>query len=356
MEQKHIIVVGAGIIGASVAWHLVGSGARVTIVDTAPGGLATPASFAWLNASWGNPEPYFRLRQRSLREWNRLAGAMPGISLRWTGGLIWDLPPSEFAAYESLHGAWGYDIRRVGRDEAAMLEPNLLGLPDETLFVGEEGAVEPVEATLALLADATRQGVRHCVATIRALKRRGDRVVGVELEDGSLFADEVVLAAGIATPRLAATADVAVELDTPPGLIVHSAPHAALLNGIVLADELHMRQTARGRLIAGADFGGADPGEDAERTARDLFARMKGMLRGSAQLDFGFFTVAARPTPKDGFPMLGRPHGVAGLYLAVMHSGITLAPAVGLFATEELLSGCRDPLLAPYAAARFARP
>jgi len=43
-----------------------------------------------------------------------------------------------------------------------------------------------------------------------------------------------------------------------------------------------------------------------------------------------------------------------GLYVAVMHSGITLAPVVGLFAAEELLFGRRDPLLQPYGPDRFA--
>jgi glycine/D-amino acid oxidase-like deaminating enzyme len=36
-----------------------------------------------------------------------------------------------------------------------------------------------------------------------------------------------------------------------------------------------------------------------------------------------------------------------------MHSGITLAPAVGRFAAEEILAGRRDPLLTPYGASRF---
>ncbi|TIQ62348.1 MAG: FAD-binding oxidoreductase, partial [Mesorhizobium sp.] len=49
---KHVIVVGAGIIGASIAWHLAKAGAKVTIVaDSGAGGVATPNSFAWINAS-----------------------------------------------------------------------------------------------------------------------------------------------------------------------------------------------------------------------------------------------------------------------------------------------------------------
>jgi glycine/D-amino acid oxidase-like deaminating enzyme len=59
------------------------------------------------------------------------------------------------------------------------------------------------------------------------------------------------------------------------------------------------------------------------------------------------FTRWSQPTP-DGFLDDWRPQDREGLYITVMHSGITLAPAVGLFATAELLDGKRDPLIAAY--------
>ena len=51
-----------------------------------PGGLATRASWAWINASWGNPEFYVRLRMRSMKEWRRLAEEIPDLKPRWVGG------------------------------------------------------------------------------------------------------------------------------------------------------------------------------------------------------------------------------------------------------------------------------
>ena len=355
--KKDIIVIGAGIVGASIAWHLTRAGAEVTIVEAAePGGVATAASFAWINASWGNPEPYFRLRMRSFAEWKRIAADCPGIQLGWTGGLFWDLPREELEAYATEYGRWGYGIRRVDRAEAARIEPNLVAPPDFALHVAEEGAVEPVAAAHALIDDAVRGGARLMPnARVTALVHENGRIVGIRATDATLRADEVVLAAGVASPELAATAGISLPLETPPGLLVHSHPHARLLNGLVLGDGPHIRQTTEGRIVAGADFGGTDPGADPAGTARALFTDVQAMLKGGDALTLDFHTLGYRPMPSDGFPIIGRAAGVDGLYIAVMHSGITLAPVVGLFATEELLDGRRDPLLAPYGLSRFAQ-
>jgi len=353
---KQVIVIGAGIIGASIAWHLSKAGAQVTVIaDSAAGGIATPNSFAWINASWGNPEPYFRLRTRAMAEWTRLARDLPEIPLSWCGGLCWDLSAADMETYATGHSAWGYGISQVDRVGVARIEPNLKELPDVALHVAEEGVAEPVIATKVLLADAERHGARILSSTVTALVQTGGRITGVDTSHGLIAADEVVIAAGVGSPDIAATAGIGLPIETPPGLIVHSRPHKKLLNGLVLAERLHMRQTAEGRIIAGSDFGGADPGMDAEGTARELFAVLKASLRGGDGLELDFHTVGYRPTPIDGFPIIGRAEGMDGLYVAVMHSGITLAPAVGLFATREILEGERDPLLGAYGLSRFAQ-
>ena len=80
---KRVIVVGSGIIGASIAYHLAKSGAEVTVIEAGEtGGLATRASWAWINASWGNPEPYFRLRLRSIERWHKLQAEIPALNGR----------------------------------------------------------------------------------------------------------------------------------------------------------------------------------------------------------------------------------------------------------------------------------
>jgi glycine/D-amino acid oxidase-like deaminating enzyme len=354
-DHPNVLVVGAGIIGASIAYHLAKAGAQVTIIEAGqPGGVATRNSWAWINASWGNPEIYFRLRIRSMAEWRRLEREMPSLGVAWLGGLIWDIPPDELEAYAKEHASWGYGIRRVDRAEAARIEPQLRHPPDFALHVAEEGSVEPLAAAQAFLAAAQALGVKVIAnRPVRQVISRNGRVVGVETESGTIEADEVVVAAGAGTAKLAASAGFALPLETPPGLLIASKPHPKLLNGLVMSPGLHVRQTQDGRLLAGADFGGTDPGADATATSLDLFEVMRGMFKDGAALEYSYHTVGYRPMPGDGFPVVGRPPKMDGLYLAVLHSGITLAPAVGLFAAEEIIGGTRNNLLKPYGPERF---
>jgi glycine/D-amino acid oxidase-like deaminating enzyme len=348
----HVIVVGAGIIGASIAWHLARDGARVTVVAEDNGGVATPCSFAWINASWGNPEFYYRFRHRSMAEWKRLAGELPGLPLSWCGSISWDLPPDRLDAYVTEHGAWGYGIERIDRAEISAREPHLTDIPDQALAVAEEGAVEPVAAARMLLADAEASGASIVTAAVRGLIRTGERISGVVTSAGVIEADHVVLAAGAGSAPLTATIGITLPIETPAGLIVHSRPHPARLNGLVMANELHMRQTAEGRIIAGSDFGGTAPGEDQHATAAALFDKIRRNLSDVPSLAMDFFTVGYRPTPKDGFPIIG--NACDGLYIAVMHSGVTLAPLAGMLVAAEILRGETDPMLASFRLSRFA--
>lgn len=357
MSKKHIIVIGSGILGASVAWHLVQEGARVTILEASEaGGQATRDSWAWLNASWGNPEPYFRLRVRSLTEWKRLQQQVPRLSVQWCGGLLWDLPADALEAYAVEHSRWGYDIQRVDARQALEIEPAILQPPERALYVAQEGSVDPLATTLALLAAAQAAGAQLITHTaVTALRVEAHRVTGVHTADRVIEADEVVLAAGVGSVALLQGAGLDYAVDAPPGLLVHSKPTVPLLRTMLMTPDLHVRQTTQGRLVAGTDYVGNVADADPQVLAKDLHRKVQSMVRAAEQLELDFFTMGKRPTPSDGFPMVGRPATLAGLYLVLSHSGITLAPALGLFAAEELLRGQRDPLLSGYHPDRLLR-
>lgn len=348
---KKIIVIGAGIIGASIAYHLAKAGAEVLVVDaqSALGGVATPNSWAWINASWGNPEPYAKLRMRAMQEWRKLSAVHPDLSANWCGGLLWDLPQDELIKIAETQKSWGYDVEVVDGVAALKIEPNLQQAPELALHGAGEGSIEPAAAALGFLSAAKVLGAKILTDSfVTGFQIKADKVTGVKIARHVHQADEVVVAAGAQSADLLAQLDVVLDLESPAGLLVHSEPAPQLLNGLVLAPELHVRQTTEGRLVAGSDFGGTQPGDDPSATGAILFNKVQALVRGAENLKLDFYTVGYRPTPKDGLPLIGRPSKIDGLYVAVMHSGVTLAPAIGLFTAAEILQDIRDPLLMPF--------
>lgn len=349
--MKRIIVIGSGIVGSSIALHLAKAGAQVTVLDAelSPGGIATLGSWAWINASWGNDRDYVALRLRAMRQWRELDKTVPGLTVNWCGSLLWDLPEDKLRAFANEHKSWGYPTCLVGKVEIAAIEPALRDPPDLAVHVASEGSVDPSHAVTRLL-EAARQAGANMIAGahVKFLNESEGRVTGVTTHEETLSADEVVVAAGLGSPALLASIGMNLKMEEPEGLLIHTEPAPELLNGIVLSPKLHVRQTAEGRLIAGSDFGGADPGDDPHAVATAMLNDLQSLLKIDGNLQLEKFTVTRRPTPPDGIPALGRPKSMPGLFLAVTHSGITLAPIVGEIVTQELMHDKRDAALTRY--------
>src|ERR1700734_1694742 len=112
MAANRIVVVGAGIIGASIAYHLVKRGATVVIVDAVrPGAGATEKSFGWINATFSKrPRAYFDLNQLGLAGWRRLEIELGGeLKVQWGGSVSWaatGAPADELRENVRKHQEW----------------------------------------------------------------------------------------------------------------------------------------------------------------------------------------------------------------------------------------------------------
>jgi len=350
-----VIVIGAGIIGASIAWHLTKAGARVTILDAIePGGVATPNSFSWINSNYSFDRDYFVLRHHSMGEWRRLFDALPQLPVSLSGSIYLPEPGINLEEFVARNAAWGYRIELIDGKRLKRLEPNLAMAPDIAAHALDEGAVEAEEVAKILAASAVDEGaVLREGAAVDGLALEDGRVTGVRAGEEIITADEVVVAAGVATPGLVREAGYELPLTTPPGLLAHTSPVSRVLNGLVLSDGLHMRQKANGQILAGADFQGTRLSDDPESGGEELMRRLRAALNTGEPLTLDRTTTGYRPTPGDGLPVIGRAPGISGLYVAVMHSGVTLCPAVGAMVSEELLAGHRHDLLAPFSPERF---
>nr|WP_158602729.1 FAD-dependent oxidoreductase [Jiangella rhizosphaerae] len=121
--SSDLVVVGAGIVGASVAYHAARAGAAVTLVDAGrPGAGVTAASFAWIGASGVRTGPAAALRASATDEYRRLEAELPGLPVTWSGSLSWGAMAGR-AADGAPQAGPGQEI--VDAATVATLEPAL---------------------------------------------------------------------------------------------------------------------------------------------------------------------------------------------------------------------------------------
>ena len=362
--MREIVVAGAGIIGASLAYHLAKRGAVVTVVDAdGPARGASGKSFGWINATFSKrPRAYYDFSLSAIQAWHRLEDEFePGaFQSQWGGSVAW-LPAGreseELKRDIANHRDWGYAVRLMDPSEFRRLLPNVS--PGEIALACHcepEGAVDPTHAVSLLLEAARRFGadVRH-PCRITGFDLAKDRIHAVRTSQGSIQTETVVLACGTGSPPLAQLAGVRVPLKDAPGILVHTAPQPSLIDRIVIAPEVHFRQDATGcviiggQLVAGAGTAAtplADPEQIFEHAARYL-PKLDG-----AKIDR--VTLGQRVMPLDEYPIVGFSAECPNLYIAATHSGVTLAPIIGELAADEILDDVRRAELAPYRPTRFA--
>jgi glycine/D-amino acid oxidase-like deaminating enzyme len=352
------IVVGAGIVGASIAYHQARRGAPVTLIDSGrPDAMVTPKAFAWITVAHGLPEPYSQLRHLAVQEYRRLDQEL-GHALRidWCGALTWHRDLAETERLVREHAAWGYDVRLVERDQIARWEPNLLEPPGCAAFAASEGAVDPVAATPALIEAARRAGaVIRLDAEALTLVSDGRRVTGLRLRETILDADVIVLAAGAGAPALCAPLGLELPVAASPALLLRFKATGREVNKILSGPDMEIRQASDRRLLAAEDYIDETPENAPVAIAGRAAAVIRRRLRGGANIELENVSVGMRPIPADGCPIVGFNKEVERLYIAVMHAGVTMAPLVGRLAATEILDDVSVKLLEGCRLERFGK-
>ncbi|WP_271574470.1 NAD(P)/FAD-dependent oxidoreductase [Bradyrhizobium sp. CCBAU 11361] len=358
-------VVGAGIVGTSIAYHLGKAGAQVTVFDIAcPGDGVSSTSFACLNA-FGQQEPELQFRLEAIRYHSTIADEIGSEQLlHVTGTLRFTSSESGVAALSENAkriGELGSLVRHVTASSAAELAPLVkTHLAIACVFTPEEGWIE-AKALCEHLARVSEErfSVEFRREHISAIGTSGTKALVISHLMGRTEFDQLVLAAGTETNTLLMSAGICpVPLTSEPGpLVEFSFPKGGkALRHVVYADNLHIKEGDQGRFLAGVspDNGAAVLHERLEKERLDLVSEGLRWIRGFDEMQQKWM-IGARPMPSDGLPIIGRHGECSRIHVAVMHGGLTLGPLVGRLVAEAVVNGRTDPRLERYACVRFSK-
>ncbi|HEX4197369.1 MAG TPA: FAD-binding oxidoreductase [Caulobacteraceae bacterium] len=362
-RRPRIAVVGAGIMGASIAYHLAGQGAEVIVLEkAAPGIGATQGAFAMLIATHeGGDRAFNDLYGMAVLDWRRLELELNGaVAVQWGGTASWTAPgqkADELNALTRQLQGWGAPIRAITAEELQRLVPGVVPGPfGAGNFSPDQGTLDPTEALEALIAAGRRRGVQYRFpCEVAALATDGRKLTGLKTTAGPIEADAVVLAAGAAVPDLAGQVGVKAPIDVVSGTLAHSKPFPRVLQRVLNGPDGSLKQDPDGRIVTGADYRPGASGTDVSQAYGErllaLAARTAPALSG-ARLEK--MTLGYVPIPVDSHPIVGFCAAPANLYLALTMSGVTMAPLMGRFAASEILDGIAVEVLKPYRPSRFA--
>nr|WP_236201078.1 FAD-binding oxidoreductase [Pseudomonas pseudonitroreducens] len=348
---KRVVVIGAGIVGASLAFNLARRGANVTVVEAE--GIAsgvTSSSFAWINTSHTEPDPIAQLRGAAIEAYRQLETQLPGLEVRWTGALSYSGMPSgaEPASGNST------SVNRVSRSQICELEPNLKNPPESAFYAAAEGALDAVAATYALIEGAKAHGAKILTQTpALGFVIRREKVAGVKTTLGILEADVVVVAAGTGISKLTDRLEVPLPIDSSPAIFIRYKAQPNLVRTLISSSEMEVRQTAYGALVAAEDYLDDTAENQPEAIALRTAKAIQNELHGAVSVEPELACVGLRPMPADGIPIIGHLPKMDGIYVCAMHPGITLAAIVGRLASEEIIDGKASSALCPCRPDRF---
>lgn len=388
MRVRHCVVMGAGMIGLSVALRLVQRGVRVTVIDmNAPGSGTSGTTGAMVGANEKRPLAYFELGRQSMLAMDRLARELDvaGAYLP-TGHLEWaNTGATQLALDERVARLvdWDYDVQRLSPATVKReLEPDLVIPSDvaEVTFFSADSIVYP-HTLMAFMLRKLRElgGEVRFGGGAASIRREGTSVTGVALGTGeSIDADVVVVAAGRWTSDVLSEHGFALPLLHPWGPTPEALGLQVITNGVV-ADVrrmirmpgLSIRPAGGGRLMLhgrpeekelhalGAANSGItwdEPLDPIPDGAHALVEKLRCVMENTQSVKVQSATASIRPIPGDGLPVVGWVPGVSKLYTAVTHSGIGLAPLLGELIANEIADSESESLLASFRAERFSDP
>jgi sarcosine oxidase, subunit beta len=372
-DGASVVVVGGGVMGCSIAFHLAEQGVDVLVLErgTVCSGM-TARSGALIRTHYTNaPEARMALAGLAyFRDWRERVGGWCGFTVTGAAILVGPHDAERLRRNVAMLRGLGADTEVATPGELAAEHPELdpRGIGLAAVEPGS-GYADPVATTFAFASRAVDLGarIRQGVA-VHAVRVAGDRVTGLSTSDGEVGADAVVLACGPWVDPLARTAGF--ELGISPErsqLAFFRRPDGARRHPLVIdgvlgtyfrphGGELSLVGVEAGHQVEVGAIDREVEGYDHQLVAPAL-ERLAGRVPAFAGAPFARGHRGVYDTSPDSRAVLDAAPGVAGLFVAGGFSGTGFkkAPAVGACMAELVTKGRATTVdIHPFRLARFA--
>lgn len=376
-SQPSVLVVGAGILGVSLASELARHGHRVTLLDAGEAGTGTTAgSYAWVNSNSKSPASYADLNLYGLRAHERWSAARARAWFHQSGNLQVVHDAERMADVEREAAQYreaGYPASLLTPDEVAELEPalNRHGVVGGVYFP-LEGWADTAAMTAVLLQEAQDHGAQY-LPYHRVTELTGSGASAQTPNGGTSVweADVTVLTAGNGIRAL--TRGLGLEFPTLPtaldgpsagadtghptvGMTVTTSPATGLPGHMVQTDDVSFRPSPTGGVMitdhpTSSQWGAS--GETMWAAPNDLLHRARRLCPALRAAEVATVHVGHRILPEDGITIADWLDADRRYYAVATHSGITLAPHLAETVATEIRTGERDAALADFGLGRF---
>ena len=367
-SSPDVVVVGGGVVGCSIAFHLARAGLRTTVVERGRlGAQASAAASGVLSPSPGS-HPYATLGRESHEMFHKLAPELMDaggvdIELARCGELQLALSEGEAGQLRGMVESFnelGSTARWLDQRAVQELEPELnravLGAMHllDVSRVNNQRLTEAFARAAISLGTEVRQG-----SEVVGLMRQGRRITGVRLYDHDLSVDHVVIAAGawsgVAAGWLGLPQERSIPVHPVRGQNVNLQPTAGCISSVVHGSWGILVPRNDGSVIAGATV--EEVGFDARVTAggvQSILGVAAALMPSLQDATFNWSIAGLRPGSPDEMPLLGPVPGWDGLSLASGHyrNGILLSPVTGQLIADQLTGDASD-LLSAFSPDRF---
>ncbi|BDG59543.1 NAD(P)/FAD-dependent oxidoreductase [Caldinitratiruptor microaerophilus] len=350
-----VVVVGGGIVGGSVAFHLAEAGRSILVVDRAfPASGTSGATQSWVWVHTKSPPFYGEFNHLSAMmypDFEKRLGA--DIEYQRTGGISLLFTPGEVEKARELverQRAVGIDVSLLTREEILSLEPAVSPDVLGATYSPADGNVNSLRLVFAVMRANQARGVTYWTYTAVTGMELTDGGVQVHTERGSVTARQVAICGGPWAPELGAMLGIRIPVRPVRGQVLVTEPLAPLIRHTMVG----MRQAVNGEMLIGFSY---------EEVGYDKGNSLAPMLEGARLAQRMVPALAAahvvrcfsglRAMPQDGLPILGPVPGKPGVFVAALHSGFTLAPLVGTLMAEVMCGEEPSVPMEPYSITRF---